>query len=81
MLQWLREHNCPWDESTCTYAAMRGKLEVLQWARDHDCPWDLKTTACAAEYGHTEVLQWAREHGCPEAPVAEPEDDESEDAE
>jgi len=58
-----------------------GNLEVLTWAREHHCPWDARTTAYAAEHGHTVVLQWAWEHGCPEAPVEEPEDDESEDEE
>ena len=44
-MQWLRKHNCPWDEDTCT-------LEVLKWAREHGCPWDSETCAVAADNGH-----------------------------
>ena len=40
MLRWLREHNCPWGEATCTDAARMGHLDVLKWAREHDCPWN-----------------------------------------
>ena len=47
-MQWLRRHNCPWDEGTCTDAAMSGDLEVLKWAREHGCPWDSETCAVAA---------------------------------
>jgi hypothetical protein len=39
VLQWAREHDCPWDSNTCLFAASRGHLEVLQWARAHGCPW------------------------------------------
>ena len=40
VLQWLREHGCPWDAWTCELAARGGHLEALQWARANDCPWD-----------------------------------------
>ena len=36
MLQWAREHDCPWNASTCVYAAMFGQLEVLRWVREND---------------------------------------------
>jgi len=39
-LRWAREHDCPWDEWTCAYAAKGGHLEVLKWAREQHCPWD-----------------------------------------
>jgi len=42
-LKWARERSCPWDSTTCTFAACAGRLAVLQWAREHDCPWDLQT--------------------------------------
>jgi hypothetical protein len=35
-----RANGCPWDASTCTFAAKDGQLEVLQWARANGCPWD-----------------------------------------
>jgi hypothetical protein len=39
VLQWAREHGCPWDERTCGAAAGGGHLEVLIWAREQGCPW------------------------------------------
>ena len=38
MLRWAREHNCPWDEATCAFAASNGELDVLRWAMEHGCP-------------------------------------------
>jgi len=35
VLQWAREHGCPWDEWVCRLAAGGGHLHVLQWAREH----------------------------------------------
>lgn len=42
ILQWARENGCPWDEDTCSFAALNGHLEVLQWARANGCPWNVK---------------------------------------
>ena len=61
VLQWAREHHCPWDRNSAL-AAKGGHLEVLQWAREHGCEWDERT--CAGG-GHLEVLQWAQAHDCP----------------
>jgi len=60
VLQWAREHDCPWDEETCAQAAESGHLEMLKWARMHGCPWDAHTCACAASSGHLEVLRWVQ---------------------
>jgi len=71
VLQWAREHGCPWDsiepwgEGPCQRAAGGGHLDVLQWARQHDCPWDWKSCAEAAGAEHFEVLHWVLENGCP----------------
>jgi len=65
ILQWAREHDCPWDEYTGTHAAASGHLEVLKWARERDCPWDEETCEYAADNGELEVLRWAIEHGAP----------------
>ncbi|KAK3266561.1 hypothetical protein CYMTET_24824 [Cymbomonas tetramitiformis] len=65
VLQWVREHGCPWDANTCHYAAEGGHPEVLRWAHEHGCPWDASTCTAAAGGGHLKVLQWAREHSCP----------------
>ena len=35
---WAREHDCPWDETTCECAANSEELEVLRWAIGHGCP-------------------------------------------
>jgi len=63
VLQWAREHHCPWDTWTCALAAEGGHLEVLQWAREHHCPWDeIRRAYCRSgrALGGIEVLQLAR---------------------
>jgi len=49
VLEWVREHLCPWDASTCACAANAGRLEVLKWARENHCPWDARTRRWAEE--------------------------------
>jgi len=49
MLQWAREHDCPWDWRTCEAAAQGGQLYALEWAREHGCPWDWFTCPRAAQ--------------------------------
>ena len=61
VLQWAREHNCPWDSNTCCHAARAGQL-VLHSARENDCPWDWWACTYAAMDGQLEVLQWMREN-------------------
>ena len=31
LVRWLRDNDCPWDETTCSFAAVNGHLEVLQY--------------------------------------------------
>ena len=58
MLQWARQHHCPWNDSTCHCAAAGGHL-VLQWAREHGCEWNAVTCARQANgNGHLEVARW-----------------------
>jgi hypothetical protein len=38
VLQWARDHGCPWDEWTCAHAAYGGHLHILQWALENGCP-------------------------------------------
>ena len=59
MLQWARQHGCPWDETTCAFAARGGHLDVLRWAREQHCPWDERTIHEAAS---EEVRRWAIQH-------------------
>ena len=65
LLAWARENGCPWDASTCAWAATGGHLEALKWARENGCPWNWETCESAAEGGHIELLRWARENGAP----------------
>jgi len=63
VLQWAREHGCPWNEWTCRQAAYGGHLEMLQWLREHGCPWDWKRCREAAvAVRHLEMQQWLMEH-------------------
>ena len=64
MLKWLRLNGCPWDETTCEYAAFNGHLEVLQWARANGCRWSRHTCNMAVKGGPLEVLKWLRVNGC-----------------
>jgi len=57
VLQWAREHDCPWDADTCYFAAMTGHLEALLWARAHGCPWE-KGRCEYASRDHPETLAW-----------------------
>ena len=63
VLQWAREHGCPWDQFTCSRAAEGEHLEVLQWLRAHDCPWNEEVCCFAAKLGNMEMLTWALESG------------------
>ena len=62
MLQWAREHGCPWDSSTRRYAAMHGQLQVLQWVRENDATSEVWTEGrvrtFAAGLRMQEVLTW-----------------------
>jgi hypothetical protein len=66
VLQWLRERRCPWNATTCEWAAAKGHLVMLQWLREHHCPWG-EGNVClrAAMGGHLELLKWAWAKGCP----------------
>jgi len=41
VLQWAREHHCPWNGMTLYAAEYNGHREVLRWARVHGCPDEL----------------------------------------
>jgi len=78
LLQWAREHHCPWDWLTCAGAAQHGHLEVLKWALERGClestgtndlcallyTLQVSATLCAraALGGQLEVLRWLRGH-------------------
>ena len=65
-LKTLREDfACPWDQTTCEYAALNGHLECLEYAHENGCSWDELTCCFAASGGHLECLKYAHENGCP----------------
>ena len=63
-LQWFHANGCPWDEWTCSYAALGGHLEVLQWVREHGCPWDEWTETPPASAAHTPPPSCLRTSSC-----------------
>ena len=68
-MQWARQHDCPWDSDTCTYAAIAGQLEVLQWVRENDATgevWEERLVRTHASGPRKqEVLTWLDELGAP----------------
>ncbi len=39
VLQWLRRHDCPWDEETGKWAAESGNWTLLRWVLDQEPEW------------------------------------------
>ena len=66
ILQWLRAHNCKWDEWTCNRAVLHGHFHILQWAHDNGCPWWKDEMCCrVVDSGNLNILKWLRIKGCP----------------
>lgn len=65
VLQWARQHGCPWNAMTCASAARGGHLAVLQWARRNGCDWCVATCRDAVSNGHRGVVQWVHENDRP----------------
>ncbi len=65
ILEYAHENGCPWDETTCRYAAQYGHLDCLRYAHENGCTWDKFTCRLAAECGHLNCLSYAYENGCP----------------
>ncbi|GFH47601.1 hypothetical protein CTEN210_04076 [Chaetoceros tenuissimus] len=65
VLKWLREHDCPWDEKTCSSAAENDNMKALKWARNNGCPWNEETFASAAKNGNIKILEYCLDNGCP----------------
>ena len=62
--KYAHENNCPWDEYTCTYAAMNGHLDCLKYAHKNGCPWDdKKICRSTITNGNLECLKYAHENG------------------
>ena len=62
-LQFLHEHEAPWDEWTCAFAAKNGNLDCLKYAHEQGCEWDEETCVFAAENGHLDSLKYATSTG------------------
>ena len=62
MLQWAREHHCPWNWLTPANAALGGHLEVLQWVREDDATGEVwnedDARYHAGGFRKQEVLTW-----------------------
>lgn len=65
LLNWLKRHNCPWDDMTFYYAVQNGNLSNLKWLKDNNCPWSEGTFIIAATKGDIDILKWLKENGCP----------------
>jgi hypothetical protein len=62
VLQWAREHDCPWDSAISVCAARAGQLEVLQWTRKTDATGEAWNKNIVRTYAagprKQEVLTW-----------------------
>jgi hypothetical protein len=65
VLQWLHEHNVPWDESACITSARFGNLKALKFLRLNNCPWDQNCFFNAIRNRHVEVVNYCLENRCP----------------
>ena len=55
----------PWDEATCSNAAMFGRFKLLKWLHEQGCPWNEMACEAAARRGNVGILQWLHSRGCP----------------
>lgn len=64
ILQYLRVHNCPWDERVADGAIKYGNLENLQWIVQNGCRINSEGAIyLAAYYGHLHIVKWLRSQG------------------
>ena len=64
VLKYAHENGCPWDEGTCSNAALT-HFALLQYAHENGCPWNRQTCYNAASSGNLQSLKYAHENGCP----------------
>jgi hypothetical protein len=53
-LKYAHENGCPWDERTCSKAALNGYHYCLLYAHENGCPWDESTLSRDAVIGGSE---------------------------
>lgn len=63
VVKWCRSNGCPWDERTCTSAALRGHLDILKWLRANGCPWGRQIIRYCQEEGNEAALEWCTANG------------------
>jgi len=56
---YAHEHNYPWNELTCDYAAENGHLDCLVYAHENGCPWNNITCDYAAEHEYNMMVNEA----------------------
>jgi hypothetical protein len=68
MIQLSRcQYDFPWDEETCSNAALHGHWHILKFAYKHQCPWNSKTRTNAEAYcgkNSEEITKWLQQRGC-----------------
>jgi hypothetical protein len=67
ILQWARQHHCPWNSDAFNMMKDLSNKEVLLWLANNGCKWhnwhtDMKYIPALRK--RMDVLQWAYVHGC-----------------
>ena len=52
------------DESSCSFAAKNGNINLLKYLHKNGCIWDEETIGNAVKNGHYDCLIYAHENGC-----------------
>eukprot|EP00590_Aulacoseira_subarctica_P006983 CAMPEP_0172422566 /NCGR_PEP_ID=MMETSP1064-20121228/8701_2 /TAXON_ID=202472 /ORGANISM="Aulacoseira subarctica , Strain CCAP 1002/5" /LENGTH=81 /DNA_ID=CAMNT_0013163481 /DNA_START=760 /DNA_END=1008 /DNA_ORIENTATION=- len=64
-MKWLKEQECPWNETAFMAAAEHGNLKNMKWLKKNGCPWCVATSAAAAMNGSIVNIKWLKANGCP----------------
>jgi len=62
-LKYAHENGCPWNETTCSWAAYYDKLDCLQYAHVYGCSWDI----ALLKSHHYRIQKYAVEYNCPQS--------------
>lgn len=76
ILEWAYLNGCPWDMTTCYYAAKQGHLECLAYATNYGCSWSniinddnsitymnaMDVINVAVSRGHLNIILWAHQN-------------------
>lgn len=65
MMTWLWENNCPFDQTTYSFACLDGNLDALKWLKRKNLPMQLEEVSrIACRKGFLPILQWCFEEKC-----------------